>query len=45
MPENQFKSYCLIFLFAFGAIAFCSAQNNNKDAININVLIDSFPAG
>ena len=45
MLENQFKSYYLIFLFAFGAIAFCSAQNSKKDAVNNNVLIDSFPAG
>jgi len=41
MRKSQFKTYHLIFLFAFGAPALCSAQTNKKETFNINLLIDS----
>ena len=41
MPKRQFKIYQFFFLVAFVTPVLCSAQTNKKDAININVLIDS----
>ena len=41
MYKRYFKTYLLFFLLALGVSALCSAQNNKKDAVNINVLIDS----
>ncbi|CAN5392528.1 hypothetical protein BH11BAC3_BH11BAC3_02750 [soil metagenome] len=41
MYKRPFKIYLLIFLFALGTPALCTAQNNKKTAVNIHALIDS----
>jgi hypothetical protein len=44
MYKNQIKTYCAIFLLAFGAPCLCSGQTKTKDPINIHQLIDSLNA-
>lgn len=41
MSKSQFKIYQLIFFIAFIAPAFGNAQNNKKEVVNSNALIDS----
>jgi hypothetical protein len=41
MYKNQLKTYCAIFLLAFGAPCLCGGQTNTKGPINIRQLIDS----
>ena len=41
MYKKQFKTYCAIFLLAFGVPCLCSGQTNAKGPINIHQLIDS----
>ncbi|CAN5258400.1 hypothetical protein BH11BAC5_BH11BAC5_49940 [soil metagenome] len=41
MYKKQFKTYQLFFLLAIVAPALCNAQNNKKETVNINLLVDS----
>jgi hypothetical protein len=41
MYKKQLKTFCAIFLLAFGTSYLCSGQTNTNDAINIKQLIDS----
>jgi hypothetical protein len=41
MYKKQLKTYCAIFLLAFGAPCLCGGQTNTKGPINIRQLIDS----
>jgi retinol-binding protein 3 len=41
MYKRQLKTFCTIFLLAFGTSYLCSGQTKTNDAINIQQLIDS----
>jgi len=41
MPKRQFKIYQFFFLVAFVTPVLCSAQNHQKDLIDIKLLVDS----